>query len=93
MCLHLFSKRPKSGNTSFLFSIPFPQFCMMMCSGCFVLAVVGHYVPGIMISYIIGKLCRVTINVLAEHWPVCALLTAIGQVVNKKAFVESSGNV
>lgn len=27
----------------------------MMCSGCSVLAVVGHYVPGIMISYIIGK--------------------------------------
>lgn len=26
-----------------------------MCSGCFVLAVVGHYVPGIMISYIIGE--------------------------------------
>uniref|UniRef100_A0A3Q3W837 RETREG1-3/ARL6IP-like N-terminal reticulon-homology domain-containing protein n=1 Tax=Mola mola TaxID=94237 RepID=A0A3Q3W837_MOLML len=29
------------------------NFCAMMCSGCFVLAVVGHYVPGIMISYII----------------------------------------
>ncbi|KAG8004656.1 Reticulophagy regulator 2 [Nibea albiflora] len=29
------------------------KFCAMMCSGCFVLAVVGHYVPGIMISYII----------------------------------------
>uniref|UniRef100_G3PQT8 Reticulophagy regulator family member 2 n=1 Tax=Gasterosteus aculeatus aculeatus TaxID=481459 RepID=G3PQT8_GASAC len=29
------------------------KFCLMMCSGCFVLAVVGHYVPGIMISYII----------------------------------------
>ncbi|KAM9333942.1 reticulophagy regulator 2 [Symphorus nematophorus] len=29
------------------------KFCVMMCSGCFVLAVVGHYVPGIMISYII----------------------------------------
>ncbi|XP_014825225.1 PREDICTED: protein FAM134A [Poecilia mexicana] len=30
------------------------RFCVMMCSGCFVLAVVGHYVPGIMISYIIA---------------------------------------
>ncbi|XP_017289888.1 reticulophagy regulator 2 [Kryptolebias marmoratus] len=30
------------------------KFCAMMCSGCFVLAVVGHYVPGIMISYIIA---------------------------------------
>nr|XP_057907482.1 reticulophagy regulator 2 [Doryrhamphus excisus] len=29
------------------------RFCAMMCSGCFALAVVGHYVPGIMISYII----------------------------------------
>ncbi|XP_071320186.1 reticulophagy regulator 2 [Trachinotus anak] len=29
------------------------KFCVMMCSGCFVLAMVGHYVPGIMISYII----------------------------------------
>ncbi|KAI4831592.1 hypothetical protein KUCAC02_001128 [Chaenocephalus aceratus] len=29
------------------------KFCGMMCSSCFVLAVVGHYVPGIMISYII----------------------------------------
>ncbi|KAM6958005.1 reticulophagy regulator 2 [Tautogolabrus adspersus] len=29
------------------------KFCVVMCSGCFVLAVVGHYVPGIMISYII----------------------------------------
>ncbi|TWW64181.1 Protein CNPPD1 [Takifugu flavidus] len=29
------------------------KFCAVMCSGCFVLAVVGHYVPGIMISYII----------------------------------------
>ncbi|XP_034407236.1 reticulophagy regulator 2 isoform X2 [Cyclopterus lumpus] len=29
------------------------KFCVMMCSGCFVLVVVGHYVPGIMISYII----------------------------------------
>ncbi|TDG96211.1 hypothetical protein EPR50_G00237630 [Perca flavescens] len=29
------------------------KFCVMMCSGCLVLAVVGHYVPGIMISYII----------------------------------------
>ncbi|XP_068165360.1 reticulophagy regulator 2 [Antennarius striatus] len=30
------------------------KFCVMTCSGCFVLAVVGHYVPGIMISYIIA---------------------------------------
>ncbi|XP_035610846.1 reticulophagy regulator 2 [Oncorhynchus keta] len=30
------------------------KFCAMMCSGCSVLAVVGHYVPGIMISYIIA---------------------------------------
>ncbi|XP_016326059.1 reticulophagy regulator 2 isoform X2 [Sinocyclocheilus anshuiensis] len=29
------------------------KFCIMMCSGCVMLAVVGHYVPGIMISYII----------------------------------------
>ncbi|KAF6725108.1 Protein FAM134A [Oryzias melastigma] len=29
------------------------KFCAMMCSGSFVFAVVGHYVPGIMISYII----------------------------------------
>ncbi|XP_005808033.1 reticulophagy regulator 2 [Xiphophorus maculatus] len=30
------------------------RFCVMMCSGCFVLSLVGHYVPGIMISYIIA---------------------------------------
>ncbi|XP_061548141.1 reticulophagy regulator 2 [Phycodurus eques] len=30
------------------------KFCAVMCSGCFAFAVVGHYVPGIMISYIIG---------------------------------------
>ncbi|XP_037552439.1 reticulophagy regulator 2 [Nematolebias whitei] len=30
------------------------KFCAMVCSGCFVLAGVGHYVPGIMISYIIA---------------------------------------
>ncbi|KAG7501815.1 hypothetical protein JOB18_007088 [Solea senegalensis] len=30
------------------------KFCVMMSSSCFVLAVLGHYVPGIMISYIIG---------------------------------------
>ncbi|KAM9417960.1 reticulophagy regulator 2 isoform 1-T1 [Salvelinus alpinus] len=30
------------------------KFCAMMCSGCSVLAVVGHYVPGIMISYIVA---------------------------------------
>ncbi|XP_064827079.1 reticulophagy regulator 2-like [Oncorhynchus masou masou] len=30
------------------------KFCAMMCSSCSVLAVVGHYVPGIMISYIIA---------------------------------------
>ncbi|MED6259945.1 hypothetical protein ATANTOWER_019956 [Ataeniobius toweri] len=30
------------------------RFCLMMCSGCFVLSLVGHYVPGIMISYIIA---------------------------------------
>ncbi|XP_076021555.1 reticulophagy regulator 2 [Genypterus blacodes] len=29
------------------------KFCAMMCSSCLVLAVLGHYVPGIMISYII----------------------------------------
>ncbi|XP_066517878.1 reticulophagy regulator 2 [Hoplias malabaricus] len=29
------------------------KFCAMACSGCLLLAVVGHYVPGIMISYII----------------------------------------
>ncbi|XP_032210736.1 reticulophagy regulator 2 [Mustela erminea] len=29
------------------------QFCARVCSGCAVLAVLGHYVPGIMISYII----------------------------------------
>uniref|UniRef100_A0A8C0HN30 RETREG1-3/ARL6IP-like N-terminal reticulon-homology domain-containing protein n=1 Tax=Buteo japonicus TaxID=224669 RepID=A0A8C0HN30_9AVES len=29
------------------------KFCMSVCSGCLILAVVGHYVPGIMISYII----------------------------------------
>ncbi|XP_056588195.1 reticulophagy regulator 2 isoform X1 [Triplophysa dalaica] len=29
------------------------KFCIMMCSGCFLLAAVGHYIPGIMISYII----------------------------------------
>ncbi|XP_026060577.1 reticulophagy regulator 2 isoform X2 [Carassius auratus] len=29
------------------------KFCIMMCSGCFILAMVGHYIPGIMISYII----------------------------------------
>lgn len=30
------------------------KFCAMTCSGCLVLAAVGHYVPGIMISYIIA---------------------------------------
>ncbi|XP_016894383.1 reticulophagy regulator 2 isoform X2 [Cynoglossus semilaevis] len=30
------------------------KFCVLMSSGCFVLALVGHYVPGIMISYIIA---------------------------------------
>ncbi|XP_025047302.1 reticulophagy regulator 2 [Alligator sinensis] len=29
------------------------KFCASVCSGCLTLAVVGHYVPGIMISYII----------------------------------------
>ncbi|XP_018581678.2 reticulophagy regulator 2-like [Scleropages formosus] len=29
------------------------KFCVLMCSGCLVLAVIGHYVPGVMISYII----------------------------------------
>uniref|UniRef100_A0A8C3L5U9 RETREG1-3/ARL6IP-like N-terminal reticulon-homology domain-containing protein n=1 Tax=Chrysolophus pictus TaxID=9089 RepID=A0A8C3L5U9_CHRPC len=29
------------------------KFCMSVCSGCLILAIVGHYVPGIMISYII----------------------------------------
>ncbi|XP_051749952.1 reticulophagy regulator 2 isoform X1 [Ctenopharyngodon idella] len=29
------------------------KFCIMMCSGCLMLALVGHYIPGIMISYII----------------------------------------
>uniref|UniRef100_A0A8B9KXZ9 Reticulophagy regulator family member 2 n=1 Tax=Astyanax mexicanus TaxID=7994 RepID=A0A8B9KXZ9_ASTMX len=29
------------------------KFCAMTCSGCLMLAVVGHYVPGVMISYII----------------------------------------
>ncbi|XP_036396609.1 reticulophagy regulator 2 [Megalops cyprinoides] len=29
------------------------KFCALMCGGCLVLAVVGHYVPGVMISYII----------------------------------------
>ncbi|XP_051983466.1 reticulophagy regulator 2 [Xyrauchen texanus] len=29
------------------------KFCGMMCSGCFIMAVVGHYIPGIMIAYII----------------------------------------
>ncbi|XP_030635444.1 reticulophagy regulator 2 [Chanos chanos] len=29
------------------------KFCVMMCFGCFTMAVVGHYIPGIMISYII----------------------------------------
>ncbi|KAJ0009587.1 hypothetical protein NQD34_001289 [Periophthalmus magnuspinnatus] len=30
------------------------KFCALMCSGCLVLALVGHYVPGVMISYIIA---------------------------------------
>uniref|UniRef100_A0A8C6Y2Y8 RETREG1-3/ARL6IP-like N-terminal reticulon-homology domain-containing protein n=1 Tax=Naja naja TaxID=35670 RepID=A0A8C6Y2Y8_NAJNA len=30
----------------------FAQFCARICSGCLILAIVGHYVPGIMISYI-----------------------------------------
>lgn len=29
------------------------KFCALMCSGCLALAAVGHYVPGVMISYII----------------------------------------
>ncbi|XP_026563796.1 reticulophagy regulator 2 [Pseudonaja textilis] len=28
------------------------KFCARICSGCLILAIVGHYVPGIMISYI-----------------------------------------
>ncbi|NP_001121425.1 protein FAM134A [Xenopus tropicalis] len=28
-------------------------FCAVVCSGCAVMAIIGHYVPGIMISYII----------------------------------------
>ncbi|XP_023661811.2 reticulophagy regulator 2-like isoform X1 [Paramormyrops kingsleyae] len=29
------------------------KFCMLTCAGCMLLAIVGHYIPGIMISYII----------------------------------------
>ncbi|XP_067298293.1 reticulophagy regulator 2 isoform X2 [Pseudorasbora parva] len=29
------------------------KFCIMMCSGCLMLTLVGHYIPGVMISYII----------------------------------------
>ncbi|XP_061465311.1 reticulophagy regulator 2 isoform X2 [Rhineura floridana] len=29
------------------------KFCARVCSGCLILAIVGHYVPGIMISYIV----------------------------------------
>ncbi|XP_033863616.1 reticulophagy regulator 2 isoform X1 [Acipenser ruthenus] len=29
------------------------KFCAVVCAGCSVLAVIGHYIPGIMISYII----------------------------------------
>uniref|UniRef100_A0A8D0C5J3 RETREG1-3/ARL6IP-like N-terminal reticulon-homology domain-containing protein n=1 Tax=Salvator merianae TaxID=96440 RepID=A0A8D0C5J3_SALMN len=29
------------------------KFCVRICSGCLILAIVGHYVPGIMISYIV----------------------------------------
>ncbi|XP_062972830.1 reticulophagy regulator 2 [Elgaria multicarinata webbii] len=29
------------------------KFCARVCSGCLMLAIVGHYVPGIMISYIV----------------------------------------
>nr|XP_023695872.1 reticulophagy regulator 2 [Paramormyrops kingsleyae] len=29
------------------------KFCALMCASCLVLAVLGHYVPGVMISYII----------------------------------------
>lgn len=29
------------------------KFCVLMCCGCLVLAALGHYVPGVMISYII----------------------------------------
>lgn len=29
------------------------KFCALMCCGCLVLAALGHYVPGVMISYII----------------------------------------
>ncbi|XP_018410413.1 PREDICTED: protein FAM134A [Nanorana parkeri] len=37
-----------------LYKMQYPgKFCAMVCSCCAVLAVVGHYVPGIMISYII----------------------------------------
>lgn len=37
----------------FLDPVLFLQFCARVCSGCAVLAVLGHYVPGIMISYIV----------------------------------------
>uniref|UniRef100_A0A8C4QZF8 RETREG1-3/ARL6IP-like N-terminal reticulon-homology domain-containing protein n=1 Tax=Eptatretus burgeri TaxID=7764 RepID=A0A8C4QZF8_EPTBU len=35
-----------------IFLVPF-QFCLRVCAACVGLAVLGHYVPGIMISYII----------------------------------------
>lgn len=32
-----------------------PQFCLLVCSLCTFLAVVGRYIPGVVISYILGE--------------------------------------
>lgn len=31
------------------------QFCLLVCSLCTFLAVLGRYIPGVVISYVLGK--------------------------------------
>lgn len=59
-----------------------------MCSGCSVLAVVGHYVPGIMISYIIGKLRRRE-SLCRPVWKIVAMFQ-IGKEVDFSVCVSPS---
>lgn len=42
---------------------------MSVCSGCLILAVVGHYVPGIMISYIICEYKQLSLVTHTETQP------------------------
>ncbi len=52
------------------------QFCIMMCSGCFILALVGHYIPGIMISYIICEQTCLFISIYSFYTHCCPFAPA-----------------